>query len=82
MSIFTRWSFRNKAAVSILTILVLGLGILSYTTLPMEFFPAADQPQVSVVATRMGPILMTAIATLLLPFLHRRIFFKQNKQCW
>ncbi len=54
MSIITRWAFRNKAAVSILTILVLGLGILSYTTLPMEFFPAADQPQVSVVVLGQG----------------------------
>lgn len=54
MSFFTKWAFRNKAAVSIITVLVLGLGILSYTTLPMEFFPAADQPQVSVVVLGQG----------------------------
>ncbi|KKK38834.1 multidrug transporter AcrB [Mesobacillus campisalis] len=49
MSWFTKWSFKNKAAVAILSILIMGLGLISYTTMPMEFLPAADQPQVTVV---------------------------------
>ncbi|QAY66543.1 efflux RND transporter permease subunit [Paenibacillus protaetiae] len=41
-------SFRNKSAVSILIVMVLGLGIFSYFKLPMEFLPEADNPQVTV----------------------------------
>ncbi|WP_028400297.1 efflux RND transporter permease subunit [Ectobacillus panaciterrae] len=54
MSFFTKWSFANKAAVTIMSLLVLIMGIVSYTTLPMEFLPAADQPQVSVVVMGQG----------------------------
>lgn len=41
-------AFRNKAAMIIVVIMVLGMGILSYTKLPMEFLPEADNPQVTV----------------------------------
>lgn len=54
MSLFTKWSFKNKAAISLVTVLVLLLGIVSYFKLPMEFLPAADQPQVTIVAMGQG----------------------------
>jgi multidrug efflux pump subunit AcrB len=54
MSRFTKWAFANKAAVTIMSLLILIMGIVSYTTLPMEFLPAADQPQVSVVVMGQG----------------------------
>jgi multidrug efflux pump subunit AcrB len=41
-------AFRNKAAMIIIVIMVLGMGILSYTSLPKEFLPEADNPQVTV----------------------------------
>lgn len=54
MSWFTKWSFKNKAAVSIMSVLILALGVVSYFTLPMEFLPAADNPQVSIVVMGQG----------------------------
>lgn len=48
MTWFTKWAFGNKAAVSFMVVLILGGGILSYLTLPMEFLPSADMPQVSI----------------------------------
>jgi len=41
-------SFRNKAAMILIVIMVLAMGGLSYTKLPMEFLPEADNPQVTV----------------------------------
>jgi multidrug efflux pump subunit AcrB len=54
MSWFTRWAFSNKAAVSFMAILILVMGIVSYLTLPMEFLPSADNPQVTVVVMGQG----------------------------
>lgn len=54
MSWFTKWAFQNKAAVSIMSILTLLMGVVSYLTLPMEFLPPIDQPQVSVVVMGQG----------------------------
>jgi multidrug efflux pump subunit AcrB len=54
MTWFTKWSFQNKAAVSLTTVLVLVIGIVSYFTLPMEFLPTADNPQVTVVVLGQG----------------------------
>jgi HAE1 family hydrophobic/amphiphilic exporter-1 len=54
MSWFTKWAFKNKAAVSIMSILVLIMGLISYLTLPMEFLPSADQPLVTVVVMGQG----------------------------
>jgi multidrug efflux pump subunit AcrB len=54
MSWFTKWAFKNKAAVSIMSILMLIMGLISYLTLPMEFLPSADQPLVTVVVMGQG----------------------------
>jgi multidrug efflux pump subunit AcrB len=54
VSIFTKWAFKNKAAVSLLTILVLVIGVVSYFRLPMEFLPSADNPQVSIISMGHG----------------------------
>ncbi|MFC5532283.1 efflux RND transporter permease subunit [Cohnella yongneupensis] len=48
MKSFIQGSFRNKSAIILLIVLVLGLGIFSYFKLPMEFLPEADNPQVTV----------------------------------
>ncbi|MBP1938094.1 efflux RND transporter permease subunit [Paenibacillus sediminis] len=53
MTWLTKWSFTNKAAVGLLIVLALIVGVLSYTTLPMELMPEADNPQVTV--TVLGP---------------------------
>ncbi|OPA80143.1 multidrug transporter AcrB [Paenibacillus selenitireducens] len=53
MTGLTKWSFSNKAAVGLLVIMALVVGIMSYTTLPMEFMPEADNPQVTVAV--LGP---------------------------
>ncbi|WP_040950010.1 efflux RND transporter permease subunit [Gorillibacterium massiliense] len=53
MSLFTKWGFKNKAAVGLLVIMALAVGILSYFQLPMELLPSADNPQVTV--TAIGP---------------------------
>jgi multidrug efflux pump subunit AcrB len=54
MSVFTKWAFRNKAAVSLMTILVLIIGVVSYFRLPMEFLPSADNPQVTIITMGQG----------------------------
>ncbi|MGJ7922523.1 efflux RND transporter permease subunit [Neobacillus sp. LXY-4] len=54
MSIFTKWAFRNKAAVSLMTILILAIGVVSYYRLPMEFLPSADNPQVTIITMGQG----------------------------
>lgn len=48
MKVLIQSAFKNKAAVIILVIMVLGMGIFSYFKLPMEFLPEADNPQVTV----------------------------------
>lgn len=53
MSKLTEWSFRNKAAVILIVIMALVMGAISYFRLPMEFLPAADNPQVMI--TVIGP---------------------------
>ncbi|MCM3651482.1 efflux RND transporter permease subunit [Metabacillus litoralis] len=54
MSWITKWSFKNKAAVGIMSMLILVMGVLSYFRLPMEFLPSADQPFISVVVMGEG----------------------------
>ncbi|GIN21015.1 efflux RND transporter permease subunit [Siminovitchia fordii] len=51
---FTKWALRNRAAVILMTVLVLGLGTLSYFTLPKEFMPAANNPAVTVIVMGQG----------------------------
>jgi multidrug efflux pump subunit AcrB len=67
MTWFTKWSFRNKAAVSLTTVLVLVIGIVSYFTLPMEFLPTADNPQVTVVVLGQGTDVETMADTVTTP---------------
>jgi multidrug efflux pump subunit AcrB len=54
MSKFTEWSFRNKAAVILIVIMALAMGAVSYFRLPMEFLPAADNPQVMITTIGQG----------------------------
>lgn len=54
MHLLTKWSFKNKAAVSLLTIFILLIGVVSYFKLPMEFLPSADNPQVTIIAMGQG----------------------------
>lgn len=54
MSTFTKWAFGNRAAVAVLTILILVIGIVSYFRLPMEFLPTADNPQVTIISVGHG----------------------------
>lgn len=51
---FTKWALRNRAAVILMTVLALGLGTLSYFTLPKEFLPAANNPAVTVIVMGQG----------------------------
>lgn len=53
MTWLTKWSFGNKGAVGLLVVMALVVGIMSYTSLPMEFMPEADNPQVTVAV--LGP---------------------------
>ncbi|MCM3747769.1 efflux RND transporter permease subunit [Paenibacillus pasadenensis] len=53
MRSFIEGAFRNKAAVWLCVVLVLGMGVASYFKLPMEFMPEADNPQVTI--TAIGP---------------------------
>ncbi|MFJ8065656.1 efflux RND transporter permease subunit [Psychrobacillus sp. NPDC096426] len=54
MSTFTKWAFSNKAAITLLTVLILVIGVVSYFRLPMEFLPAADNPQVTIITMGQG----------------------------
>ncbi|MGE8205950.1 efflux RND transporter permease subunit [Heyndrickxia sp. NPDC080065] len=54
MKYLTKWAFRNKAALIVMTVLTLGLGIGSYFILPMELMPEADNPQVTVATIGQG----------------------------
>ncbi|RBW69605.1 efflux RND transporter permease subunit [Bacillus taeanensis] len=67
MTWLTKWSFKNKAAVILTTILVLIMGVVSYFVLPMEFLPAADNPQVSVVVLGQGTDVETMADTVTTP---------------
>lgn len=54
MEVFTKWAFKNKAAVSLVTIFILLIGVVSYFKLPMEFLPSADNPQVTIITMGQG----------------------------
>ncbi|ANS73326.1 multidrug transporter AcrB [Paenibacillus yonginensis] len=54
MERLTKWAFNNKAAVGLLIAMALVIGVFSYTTLPMEFMPEADNPQVTVTVLGQG----------------------------
>lgn len=48
MTWFTNWALRNKAALFFAVIASMIFGIFSYTTIPMELMPSADQPYVTI----------------------------------
>ncbi|OIU71670.1 efflux RND transporter permease subunit [Rossellomorea aquimaris] len=54
MQALINWGFRNKAAMGLLVVITLIIGIISYFRLPMEFLPEADNPQVTVVTLAQG----------------------------
>ena len=54
MSWFTKWSFANKAAITLISIIIIAWGTISYFNMPMEFLPQADKPQVTVVVMGQG----------------------------
>ncbi|WP_274361814.1 efflux RND transporter permease subunit [Paenibacillus thermotolerans] len=49
----TKWSFRNRAAIIVFVLMSLIVGVFSYTSLPMELMPEADNPAITV--TVIGP---------------------------
>lgn len=53
MTWLTKWAFGNKAAAGLLIVMALVVGVMSYSSLPMEFMPEADNPQVTI--TALGP---------------------------
>lgn len=48
MTWFTKWALRNRAAVVFSVIASIMFGIFSYTNIPMELMPSADQPYVTI----------------------------------
>ncbi|RDI45550.1 efflux RND transporter permease subunit [Falsibacillus pallidus] len=48
MTWFTKWALRNKAALAFAVVASMIFGIFSYTTIPMELMPSADQPYVTI----------------------------------
>lgn len=54
MSIFTKFSLKNRAAIIIMVLLVTVLGTYSGSKLPMEFLPSIDNPMVTVTTFGQG----------------------------
>ncbi|RLQ94532.1 efflux RND transporter permease subunit [Falsibacillus albus] len=54
MTWFTKWALRNKAALTFAVLASMIFGIISYTTIPMELMPSADQPYVTISAIGNG----------------------------
>lgn len=48
MERFTKWAFRNKAAIVVSVVLVLIMGGISYFSLPKELLPSMDAPSIMV----------------------------------
>ncbi|AZN40593.1 efflux RND transporter permease subunit [Paenibacillus albus] len=53
MQWITKWAFNNKAAMKLVVLMALVMGVISYYRLPMEFLPEADNPMVTIAA--IGP---------------------------
>lgn len=53
MQWITKWAFNNKAAMKLVVLMALVMGVISYFRLPMEFLPEADNPMVTIAA--IGP---------------------------
>lgn len=54
MTKITKWAFHNKAAIGLIVVLVLIFGVVSYLSMPKEFLPSIDQPQVTVTVFDQG----------------------------
>ncbi|UJF35556.1 efflux RND transporter permease subunit [Paenibacillus hexagrammi] len=54
MTLLTKWSFGNRAAIIFLVVMALAMGVMSYRSLPMEFLPEADNPQVTITVIGQG----------------------------
>ncbi|WP_066320237.1 efflux RND transporter permease subunit [Bacillus sp. FJAT-29814] len=54
MTWFTKWALRNKAALTFAVLASMIFGIFSYTTIPMELMPSADQPYVTISVVGQG----------------------------
>ncbi|WP_332274448.1 efflux RND transporter permease subunit [Bacillus velezensis] len=54
MSWLTKWSFANKAAITLTSIIIIAWGVVSYLRIPMEFLPQAENPQVTIVVMGQG----------------------------
>lgn len=54
MTWFTKWALRNKAALTFAVIASMIFGVFSYTTIPMELMPSADQPYVTISVVGQG----------------------------
>lgn len=54
MQAITKWAFKNRAAMIIVVLMALVMGVVSYFRLPMEFLPEADNPQVTVAVIGQG----------------------------
>ncbi|MCX2772727.1 efflux RND transporter permease subunit [Bacillus sp. H2FL2] len=50
----TKWSFANKAAITLTSIIIIAWGVVSYLRIPMEFLPQAENPQVTIVVMGQG----------------------------
>jgi multidrug efflux pump subunit AcrB len=48
MTWFTKWALRNRAALVFSVIASIIFGIFSYTRIPMELMPSADQPYITI----------------------------------
>ncbi|WML48932.1 efflux RND transporter permease subunit [Neobacillus sp. PS3-34] len=54
MTWFTKWALRNRPALVFSVIASIIFGIFSYTTIPMELMPSADQPYITISAVGNG----------------------------
>lgn len=48
MTWFTNWALRNRAALVFAVIASIVFGIFSYSSIPMELMPSADQPYITI----------------------------------
>ena len=54
MTLLTQWVFKNKAALWILVLLTLVMGVNAYLTMPKEILPGVDIPQITVTVMATG----------------------------
>ncbi|PGY16053.1 efflux RND transporter permease subunit [Bacillus sp. AFS031507] len=54
MTWFTKWALRNRPALVFSVIASIIFGVFSYTSIPMELMPSADQPYITISAVGNG----------------------------